>query len=410
MKDSLLRILLLVVKPNIINPRERDSAQHQQIENRGSWMKESAIDFNTMLNELNESDITIYTLFELQIISETEACQLLHAVSESTSSLQAFTKMIHSNQSLVNHDLYSIFLSPYSSSSSESIHPLYYPYHMESYPSRPLTNLFLQLEKETVISRIEYIQLYKRCMMNSPALRYCYTTYIKTNNRDAFANNLHLCLSVYNKMKPTRMTQMSESDAVVFEEIIVKQMLQESELIWLLNEYNENNEVILNALSVCQETGDLNGLLTVVHSIMQMYTAYQDELEAKQFLQVLIREMVNNNTVNQEQADRLILLVQESNECLIDLYKEYKKSSDFEGLLAALIYISNSCDILEEEEDGEEWEEEEEELSLPTLNEALMVIDSIEKELTTVKTCELKERICEGDGVLLSVVGCFDGL
>lgn len=371
-------------------------------------MKESAIDMNTMLNELNESDITIYTLFELQIISETETCQLLHAMSESISSLQAFTKMIHSNQNLTNHDLYSIFLSPYSTSSCNSIRPLYYPYQMESYPSQSLTDLFLQLEKETAISRIEYIQLYKRCMTNSPALRYCYTEYMKNHNRNAFANNLHLCLSIYNSMKPTRMTQMSESDAVIFEEIIVKQLLQESELIWLLNEYNENNEVILNALSVCQETGDLNGLLTVIHSIMQMYTVYQDELEAKQFLQVLVREMVNNNTINQEQADHLTLLVQESNECMIDLYKEYKVSGDFEGLLAALIYISNSCDILEEEEeDGEEWEEEEEELSLPTLNEALMVIDSIEKELTTMKVCELKERICEGDCTLLSVVGCF---
>lgn len=395
-----------MVKPERIDPKERYSAQMQQIENRGSWMRDdSKIDITMILEELDESEVTIYTLFELAVISELEASQLLQIVSESPSALHSFIRMVRSNQSeLTNHDLYSLFLSA-NSSVSGVVHPLYYPFHLEAYPTEPLTESLLMLEKEGVINRIEYILLYKRCMMNSPALRHCYSVYTKNKNQNAFAKNSRLCLSIYNTMKPSKMTQMSDADAMILEEIIVKKLLPECELTWLLNEYNESNEVVINAFSVCKQTGDINGFLSVIQSVMKMYSVYQDEMEAKQFLLVLVKEMVGNHSITSEQAAILTMFIQESNECLIELYKEYKKSGDFEGLLAALIYISSTWSSIEEE--GEECEEEEEELSLPSLEQALSVIECVENELTASLVSELKQLIHEGDGLLLATVRCI---
>ena len=66
-----------MVKPERFDPKERDSALLHRIENRGSWVRDSTkIDLNMILNELNEAEIIIYTLFELGVISDNEASQL----------------------------------------------------------------------------------------------------------------------------------------------------------------------------------------------------------------------------------------------------------------------------------------------------------------------------------------------
>ena len=396
-----------MVKPERFDPKERDSALLHRIENRGSWVRDSTkIDLNMILNELNEAEIIIYTLFELGIVSDNEASQLLQIVSETPAALHSFVKMIHSGSAeLMNHELYTIFLSTYHEFIGKDIHPLYYPFHTESYPTNQLTQQLLLLEKNNSINRIEYILLYKRCMMNSPALRHCYSIAKRNGDSSVFVKNIHLCLSIYNLIKPTKMNQMEESDALIFEEIIINQYLHGDELAWLFNEYNKNNEVIMNAFSVCKQTGDMKGLLSVIHSIIQMYSVYQEELEAKQFLLLLIKEMVQNNTINQEQASILSFLVQEGNECVFELYEEYKKSNDFEGLLSALIYISLSKNNEDDENEGEICEEEE--LSLPSLDQALDVINQVTDELSTDQVQRLQKMIHEGDGILLSIVSCF---
>ena len=94
-----------MVKPERFDPKERDSALLHRIENRGSWVRDSTkIDLNMILNELNEAEIIIYTLFELGVVSDNEASQLLQIVSETPTALHSFIKMIHSGSvELMNH-------------------------------------------------------------------------------------------------------------------------------------------------------------------------------------------------------------------------------------------------------------------------------------------------------------------
>lgn len=347
-----------------------------------------------------------------------EASQLLQIVSEVPQSLHDFIQLVHANKSqLTNHVIYALFLDSHANALSRSAHPLYYPFHMEEYPSSQITGHLLELEKEGSINRIEYIMLYKRCMMSSPVLRHCYSVLAKTKNTQMFVKNVRLCLTVYDTIQPTTMTHMNETDAMILEEIIIKKHLQEFELTWLLNEYNEGNEVVINAFSVCRQTGDIAGLLSVLHSIIQMYSVYQDEMEAKQFLTVLVKELIANETITNEQAEVLSVLIQEGNACLIELYKEYKRSSDFVGLLDALIYVSNSVAHLEDEEgemynedeEGEMFNEEAEELSLPSLEQALNVITNVEGELPSSATAVIKQVIREGNATVLSIVRCVKG-
>ena len=81
------------------------------------------------------------------------------------------------------------------------------------------------------------------------------------------------------------------------------------------------------------------------------------------------------------------------------------KSNDFEGLLSALIYISLSKN--NEDDENEEEICEEEELSLPSLDQALDVINQVTDELSTDQVQRLQKMIHEGDGILLSIVSCF---
>ena len=388
---------------------ERNAAEIHRIENRGSWVRESgSVDINMVLEELNESEITIYTLFELSIISELEASQLLQIVSENTIALHNFIRMIHAKQEITNHDVYMTFLDTYKANLAGTVHPLYYPFHMEEYPSSQITDSLLNLEKEGVINRVEYILLYKRCMMNSPALRHCYSVFTKNKNEQAYTKNIRLCLSIVNTISPSS-TMMDDSHASILEEIIIKKHLPGHELAWLLNEYESGSELIRNALNVCKQTGDIGGFLSFIPSVMQMYTAYQEELEAKQFLTLLLDEMISNNSIEESDAIVLSMLIKESNEMLMDVYKVYKSSDDFEGLLAALIYIAqslqNGMDTLDEEEDeAEVIEEMDEELSLPSLEEALNVIQDVANELPPALVNDLQQRVYEGNGVLLSTV------
>ena len=69
-------------------------------------------------------------------------------------------------------------------------------------------------------------------------------------------------------------------------------------------------------------------------------------------------------------------------------------------------YISLSKN--NEDDENEEEICEEEELSLPSLDQALDVINQVANELSSDQVQKLQKMIHEGDGVLLSIVCSID--
>ena len=150
------------------------------------------------------------------------------------------------------------------------------------------------------------------------------------------------------------------------------ELLSEEELQWLLQEYANGNEVLLNSFDVCCETHDVDGFVALFRNLMNMICVYQRNSEVQEFLTVLIKEMASSGVLSEEQTSRLDGLLQEPDECLCGLYEEYCRSGDFEGLVSALMVMGDGVSA---EENGETVVEEE--MKLPSKEDATAVIESM---------------------------------
>ena len=351
LKDSLLRVLLLTIKPDIISPQVRLSAHSQQVRNRGSWRSTTeAFDISVVLEQLSRAEVLLYTLFELHILSEAQTSSLVRFLSEEPSQLQRFAKLTDVvGASLLDPSLYQPFLQQCEQRSSRTDHRLTDVLQAE-YPAAQITEQLLKLEREGSLSKTEYAVLYRRSMDRSAVIRHCYDEFVKDHDLATLRKNLQLYLRVLEALRSPSAQISNSQHAAIIEELQRTEALSESELRWVIDEYCEGSEVVVNSFDVCVESKDVAGLASMLRKLMKMVESYQLRDEAKSFFETLFREMVESGVVSVAQSEILFELLQESSPVLVDLYGEYLRSQDFEGLLGALIVL---CTLGGRREEGE---------------------------------------------------------
>ena len=406
MKNALLRILLLAVKPSCIAPEERSEAQKRQSQNRGSWRTPSGtLDISRVLEELSRAELYLYSLFELGILTEGTTMDLLQVVSEDPAVLHAFVELImDSNTDLQNSSTYSSFIKTHRVVPSHTAHPLHYPFHDEAYPTDQIITRLLELQKSGVISADEYVGLYRRCTAESPALRHIYNTSVQSEKNDGFGNSIKLAISIYNLLRPHSESIADPAHAAILQQVYDAGMMGAEELRWVMQEYCQGNEVVQSAFSLCEETQDVCGLVEVLHSMMEMMHRYEVTVEVQEFLSVLVRELLDGGSISQEQATVLSVLLQEPAQCLCDLYQEYRRSGDFEGLLGALLYVSSS-ELPSIEDTPDEEVEEKESVSLPSREEVLETVKGLKGMISEEENAMLVKLIEEGNVDVICCVG-----
>lgn len=326
LKQSLYQLLGITLKPE---PMKSVNPQH------GSWFNTNdSVEVDLISKELDESFIIIYSLYELALINEREGSQLLQRVSESPSIAHSFIEtMKQQERSISQTTWYTSFLSDCNPSQS-----LTYSFHCPVYPYKELVNALMKLKDNHMISCTEYIELYKRCLFDSPALLHCYSSVTKKNHQSAFANMIRFCGNAYHILKQDGDDiEMCSEDPAVLEEISTKHLLHDDEVSWLLREYRGKNSIIMNAFSVYRETG-IEGLTSIIQSAMVMFNHYQNEREAKEFLKLLVKEMMKNELINERQAMILSFKIKENDQMLIEYYNQYKERESFEELLTNIIH------------------------------------------------------------------------
>ena len=403
LKDSLLRILLLTVKPDIVSPQVRSSAQSQQARNRGSWRSSrGTLDISTVLEQLSLAEVLLFTLFELGVLNESQTSSLVRLLSENPSQLQQFIALTDTpNAPLRDLALYAPFLQNCDVEPSHASHGLHELLHTE-YPSQQITEQLLQLEREGALSKIEYATLYRRCVNRSLVMHHCYDELVKDHDMGAFRKNLQMYLRVYATLTPPQAHINNPQHVAILQEVVATHSLSEKELQWVVSEYCNGNEVVVNSFSVCEETNDVAGLVAMLRTLIRMVGKYQLIEEATEFFEVLLKEMLESRVLSMSQCDVLRAMVHESNQVLLELYREYQRSQDFEGLLGALLVLSSTG---QKESTGVE-ELSEDDVILPTRDESIQIIKNIEELGDDVKS-QAEKLLGEGNiDVVYAVEEC----
>ena len=213
-----------------------------------------------------------------------------------------------------------------------------------------ITEQLLKLEREGSLSKTEYAVLYRRSMDRSAVIRHCYDEFVKDHDLATLRKNLQLYLRVLEALRSPSAQISNPQHAAIIEELQRTEALSEAELRWVIDEYCEGSEVVVNSFDVCVESKDVAGLASMLRKLMKMVESYQLRDEAKSFFETLFREMVESGVVSVAQSEILFELLQESSPVLVDLYGEYLRSQDFEGLLGALIVL---CTLGGRREEGE---------------------------------------------------------
>lgn len=352
LKDSLLRVLLLTIKPDIISPQVRLSAHSQQVRNRGSWRSTTeTFDISVVLEQLSRAEVLLYTLFELHILSEAQTSSLVRFLSEEPSQLQRFARLTDVvGAPLLDPSLYQPFLQQCEHRSSRTDHRLTDALPAD-YPTGQITEQLLKLEREGSLSKTEYAVLYRRSMDRSAVVRHCYDEFVKDHDLATLRKNLQLYLRVLEALRSPLAQVSNPQHAAILEELQRTEALSEAELRWVVDEYCGGNEVVVNSFDVCVESKNVEGLASMLRRLKQMVESYQLRDEAKSFFETLFREMVESGVVSVAQSEILFELLQESSPVLVELYGEYLRSQDFEGLLGALIVL---CTLGGRREEGED--------------------------------------------------------
>ena len=156
------------------------------------------------------------------------------------------------------------------------------------------------------------------------------------------------------------------------------------------------------SFSVCEETNDVAGLVAMLRTLIRMVGKYQLIEEATEFFEVLLKEMLESRVLSMSQCDVLLAMVHESNQVLLELYREYQRSQDFEGLLGALLVLSSTG---QKESTGVE-ELSEDDVILPTRDESIQIIKNIEELGDDVKS-QAEKLLGEGNiDVVYAVEEC----
>ena len=329
---------------------------------------------------------------------------LLQAVGEDPSILHAFVELIiDPTTSLQNPSTYAAFIQSHKVV-PHAAHPLHYPFHDEPYPTDPIITQLLELQKSGIISADEYVGLYRRCTTESPVLRHIYHMWKQTGKQEEFGKSIKLAISIYSLLRPHSETISDPAHAAILQQVYDAGMMGTEELRWVIQEYCQGNEVVRSAFSLCEETQDMCGFVEVLHSMMEMVHRYEMAEEAQEFLTVLVRELLEEGSLSQQQATVLSVLLQEPSQCLCDLYQEYRRSGDFEGLLGALLYVSSS-ELPSTEDTPEEEAEEKESVSLPSREEVLETVRSLQSTISEEERNVLISLIEEGNVDVICSVG-----
>ena len=153
------------------------------------------------------------------------------------------------------------------------------------------------------------------------------------------------------------------------------------------------------------------GLVSMLRSVIEMVRNYETAIETQEFIGELVKELLNEESLSPSQAAVLSALLEKPAPCLCELYKEYKQSGDFEGLLSALLYLSSSDPLVNEELQGEEVDEmevasqdDDGDMSLPSRDDVIAVIKSLKEAFSEREKDALYRLIEEGNvDVVLSV-------
>ena len=396
LKTALLRILLLTVKPSLIDVDERDEARRQQSLKRASWRSSAdQLNLELELETENRVDLFLHTLFEVGILSESLFLGLLQGVSENVTTLHAFVPLMTADESSVrNPQVYQVFYDSHITSNAQ------HRVAVQNYPSDRITAKLLLLQQQKTLTADEYVRLHRRCVANSPALQFVFTAYARGEKEDDLVEALKLADSMYLRLRPTCNSFSNPSHASILGRMEKERLLSGEELEWVKQAYCQGNEVVQSAFSLCEETGDMAGLVSMLRSVIEMVRNYETAIETQEFIGELVKELLSEESLSPSQASVLSSLLEKPAPCLCELYTEYKQSGDFEGLLGALLYLSSSDSMTNEDLQGEEMEEMEVAsqddygLSLPSRDDVIAVIKSVGGQLSS-KEEEASLRLAE---------------
>ena len=396
LKTTLLRILILTVKPSLIDVGERDEARRQQSLKRASWRSSAdQLNLEMEMETENRVDLFLHTLFEVGILSESLFLGLLQTVSEDVATLHAFVPLMASEDaSARNSHVYHVFYDSHRTAASQ--HHVAVP----SYPSERITAKLLELQQRKTLTADEYVRLHRRCVANSPALQFVFTAYARDGKEEDLVEMLKLADSMFLRLRPTCSSFSNPSHAAILAHMEKERLLNAEELEWVKQAYCQGSEVVQSAFSLCAETGDVAGLVSMLRSVIEMVRNYETAIETQEFIGELVKELLNEESLSPSQAAVLSALLEKPAPCLCELYKEYKQSGDFEGLLSALLYLSSSDPLVNEELQGEEVDEmevasqDDGDMSLPSRDDVIAVIKSV-RGLLSSKDEETSLRLAE---------------
>ena len=397
------------MKPSLIDVDERDEARRQQSLKRASW-RSTADQLNLELERETENrvDLFLNTLLEVGILSESLFMGLLQGVSEDAATLHAFVSvMTGDDASARNPQVYQAFYDAHTTSNKQ--------HHVvvQSFPPERITATLLELQQRRTLSADEYVRLHRRCVAHSPALQFVFSAYARDGNEADLVEALKLADSMFLRLRPASSSFSNPSHVSILGRMEREHLLSREELEWVKRAYCQSNEVVQSAFSLCAETGDMAGLVSMLRSVIEMVRNYETASETQEFIGELVKELLNEQSLSLSQASVLRSLLEKPDPCLCELYMEYKRSGDFEGLLGALLYLSSDDSMENASMQGEEAEEmevasqDDDGPSLPSRDDVIAVIKSVEGHLSR-KEEEMSLRLAEEGNidVIFAVVVC----
>ena len=173
-----------------------------------------------------------------------------------------------------------------------------------------ITAKLLELQQRKTLTADEYVRLYRRCVANSPALQFVFTAYARDGKEEDLVEMLKLADSMFLRLRPTCSSFSNPSHASILAHMEKERLLNAEELEWVKQAYCQGSEVVQSAFSLCAETGDVAGLVSMLRSVIEMVRNYETAIETQEFIGELVKELLNEESLSPSQAAVLSALLE----------------------------------------------------------------------------------------------------
>ena len=267
---------------------------------------------------------------------------ILQVVSQDPVILHQFMQLFSTpGVALYDEQLYRGFMKDFVLPHHHHANPLHLPLSTEQYPREGITATLLEFHTAGLLSSEEYVRLYRRCQKASPVLRHIYNTYLREHSNENCVNSLKTACTLFEQLAPPKAT-MSQAHALILQQLQERGMVGNEERQWAEREYSRGNDVIQKALILCEKNGDLEGLSEVIHRMIEMINEYEQEVQARTFLELFINNLWKEGKLTDQQEEVLRRLLEQPASVLLGVYEKYTQTGNLEQLINTLIALSNN--------------------------------------------------------------------